>query len=147
MIASEEDLDDRQAPVFVRKCPSCGTTVITDDGCGCSFDPKNLDLTGRKVLFVMQRMSKDTWMTAAEIADLCSLPRRSVEMILKYHSRRPKVIWSGSSIKILCHKDRYWLSRELSEVEKIHRQTVQDMMSYVKRKRPRAKGAGRLPVR
>lgn len=137
MTLSEEEMDERQAPLLVWKCPSCGTLVASDDGCGCSFNPRKLSIAGRKVLFVMQRMSKDTWMTVAEIADLCSLPRRSVEMILKYHSRRPKVIWSGSSIKILCHKDRYWLSRELSEVEKIHRQTVQDMMSYVKRKRPR----------
>lgn len=145
MILSEEEMDERQAPLVVRKCPSCGTFVASDDGCGCSFDPKKLGVAGRKILFVMQRMSKDEWMTSAEIAERCSLPRRSVEMILKYHSRRPKVIWAGSSIRILWSKDRYWLSRDLSDAEKVLRWNVQDMMSYVKRKRPKHKGAGVCP--
>lgn len=140
MILSEEEMDEMQAPLLVRKCCLCGAVFIEDGGCGCGFDSRKLNRPGRKILFVMQRMSKDRPMSSKEIADLCGLPRLSVDMTLKYHARRPSVVWAGGKIAIMAKRGKYWLSRDLSEEERRHRSTVADMMSLVMSKRPKPKG-------
>ncbi len=119
MILSEEEMDERQAPMPVWMCGNCERVYVDKIKCKCLQSIRKMSKRGVPVLKVLQAMSASEPRSAFDIADKAGLPRRSIKTFLAKSAVRPWVPWRGEDIAIFSTDNgEYYLGRELSEYEK-----------------------------
>ena len=77
MILSEEEMDERQAPLLVWKCDNCKRLYVDKIKCKCLQSVRKVSKRGVPVLKVLQAMSDSEAMDAFDIADKAGLPTLS----------------------------------------------------------------------